>query len=986
MRNRGKLATARERRYRSNVIVGLLSLTTSCLVGIVACTSGLGNKTNNVSPEANVPSANSALGFDPGVALTAPVTDTAIAAALIPGAGGRPDRELLFFAFSTAAAADNADGAGQPLVRNIPAPVDTNGVADVFVAALENTVSGGAPAAFSQALVNTFRDQRCQRCHGFHESPTAVPNHLGGYPGTNDGCADCHSPSVTGGIAWRAPFGLDFRNKTNAELCAMLMAFPGDIVEHLKTDDLIQWAIDRATVPMSGAVAAGGPASVSLEQWDQQIDAWAAGGFECSTASSVRDIVLVSQAQSGATSSSGNADSATPSVVYVSNASFDPNNPAATNPAGTLFVAFTSRASNLRTAPAVVTNADIYRAVIDVFVDEDPSGAPTTQAINLELRPAATFLVSSAIGAANSGGNGDSAAPVIAENGARIAFQSRATNFIAGFVDHNGADASDIFLHDLIASSRQLVSRSSALGPTEGANGTSLAPAISVNGAAIAFESDASDIVATADSDGVRDIYYAALDVVTGAPAPLVRASLQTGGAQAMGGGSRHASIYRDPLTARTLIAFESNKRNLVAANGALPETNIYLHDSDGARTLLVSRQPNGSAANARSLAPSFSPTGDALAFHSFASNIDGVRPKDRNAVEDVHLVDLSRYWSDGVFELSRISIAAEGTDGDGASRNARFAAFRDGLGYSGGVVRFQTDATNLGAADATPELLLVLKRNHEPTCEIGVPAIAAFGVPFTLDGSQSFDVDEDDGIALYEWDFGDGTAGAEGMTLQYEYAAVGVYTVTLTVTDFAGATNSCTATVQIVVNQPPICSAGPAIAATTTCPAYFDGSGSVELDGFDAIASYAWDFGDGTTATGAIVTHTFATTGVFTVELTVTDTLGVSSSCSTVATVTAIGPTFAFLYQQIAASCEGAACHTGAQAPFLGTQAAAYANMVGVPSFCFGLPYVEPFDPDNSYLVHKLEGTQACGDAMFTLGAYSFMVRCWIAAGALNN
>jgi PKD repeat protein len=49
------------------------------------------------------------------------------------------------------------------------------------------------------------------------------------------------------------------------------------------------------------------------------------------------------------------------------------------------------------------------------------------------------------------------------------------------------------------------------------------------------------------------------------------------------------------------------------------------------------------------------------------------------------------------------------------------------------------------------------------------------------------------------------------------------------------------------------------------------------ELDGLSSIgarpiASYAWDFGDGATGTGAIVRHTYAASGTHRVTLTVTD------------------------------------------------------------------------------------------------------------------
>ena len=56
-----------------------------------------------------------------------------------------------------------------------------------------------------------------------------------------------------------------------------------------------------------------------------------------------------------------------------------------------------------------------------------------------------------------------------------------------------------------------------------------------------------------------------------------------------------------------------------------------------------------------------------------------------------------------------------------------------------------------------------------------------------------------------------------------------------------------------------------------------FDGSSSYDSDG--SILSYSWDFGDGGTASGAIVTHTYTTSGNFTARLTVFDNSGNAGS-----------------------------------------------------------------------------------------------------------
>ncbi len=74
-------------------------------------------------------------------------------------------------------------------------------------------------------------------------------------------------------------------------------------------------------------------------------------------------------------------------------------------------------------------------------------------------------------------------------------------------------------------------------------------------------------------------------------------------------------------------------------------------------------------------------------------------------------------------------------------------------------------------------------------------------------------------------------------------------------------------------------------IDASTTTPGVgdavdFDGSGSSDPDG--SIATYQWDFGDSTTATGATVTHSYGTAGTYTVELTVTDDGGKTNTATT--------------------------------------------------------------------------------------------------------
>ena len=77
---------------------------------------------------------------------------------------------------------------------------------------------------------------------------------------------------------------------------------------------------------------------------------------------------------------------------------------------------------------------------------------------------------------------------------------------------------------------------------------------------------------------------------------------------------------------------------------------------------------------------------------------------------------------------------------------------------------------------------------------------------------------------------------------------------------------------------------------------ASFDAGGSSDPDG--TIASYAWDFGDGSTGTGATATHTYAAAGTYTVMLTVTDDKGAGGTATRTVAVTQpadVPPTAAF-------------------------------------------------------------------------------------------
>ena len=83
----------------------------------------------------------------------------------------------------------------------------------------------------------------------------------------------------------------------------------------------------------------------------------------------------------------------------------------------------------------------------------------------------------------------------------------------------------------------------------------------------------------------------------------------------------------------------------------------------------------------------------------------------------------------------------------------------------------------------------------------------------------------------------------------------------------------------------PPVAAVDGAYAAYALDQVAMSAAGSTDGDG-DAL-TYAWDFGDGSAANGARVSHTFAAPGTYAVRVIVTDVLGLADTATTTATIT---------------------------------------------------------------------------------------------------
>ena len=113
-----------------------------------------------------------------------------------------------------------------------------------------------------------------------------------------------------------------------------------------------------------------------------------------------------------------------------------------------------------------------------------------------------------------------------------------------------------------------------------------------------------------------------------------------------------------------------------------------------------------------------------------------------------------------------------------------------------------------------------------------------------------------------------------------------GLWTLVVTGSDSSSPSNGGSGTKPVTLqDRPPVASftSTPPSAPTGTAIT-FDGTASYDFDG--SVVSYSWDFGDQTTGTGSVVTHSYSLAKTYTVTLTVTDNGGVTGSTSSQVTI----------------------------------------------------------------------------------------------------
>jgi Tol biopolymer transport system component len=274
--------------------------------------------------------------------------------------------------------------------------------------------------------------------------------------------------------------------------------------------------------------------------------------------------------------------------------------------------------------------------------------------------------------------NGPSWFPAISADGRYVAFQSLASNLVAG--DTNGL--SDVFVRDLATGRMTRVSVTSRgaqarcnLGYCE-----STEPALSAHGRYVAFESSATNLV-PGDTNRLGDVFVH--DRRTG---KTERVSVTSAGRQA--GADRTNNGSNAPVISADgrYVAFHSADSNLV--RGDTNRTfDVFVHDRETGRTTRISLSSSGAQANGENLGGlSISADGRYVAFTSLASNLV---THDANEITDVFVRDLR------TGRTSLVSLGESGNQGDDASAVSGLAFTADDR-----YLAFSSWAANLVSGD----------------------------------------------------------------------------------------------------------------------------------------------------------------------------------------------------------------------------------------------------------------------------------------------
>ncbi len=319
-------------------------------------------------------------------------------------------------------------------------------------------------------------------------------------------------------------------------------------------------------------------------------------------------------------------------------------------------------------------------------------------------------------------GDGNSSRPAITPDGRFVAFESAATNLVPGL---GAVIPIHVYVKDRESDTVTLVSANDAGTPS---NGNSIDASISSDGRYVAFQSNASNLVAGVS--GLTQVYVKDLETGTievasadasGTPAdadatqPAISDNgeyvvFQTSAPNFGAAGGGETQIYRKDLVTNALdivsetelgnlgngpsanpsvsrfgqfVAFQTTAVNL-GANGAVDQ--IVRKDLQSDSVLIASADTSGNRGNLASRGASISADGRYVAFHSLADLIGS-----NNGWIQIFVKDLQNGQS------GPLDLVSENAQGD---RGELGDSLRSAISRDGGYVAFDSGATNLLGVD----------------------------------------------------------------------------------------------------------------------------------------------------------------------------------------------------------------------------------------------------------------------------------------------
>ena len=267
------------------------------------------------------------------------------------------------------------------------------------------------------------------------------------------------------------------------------------------------------------------------------------------------------------------------------------------------------------TSPSISTdgNSIAFASAATNFASGGTNGFSQLYVRNISANT--TTLVSAT--AAHVQGNGASTSPVLTPNGQFVAFTSTSTNFDA----KGTSGGTDVYVHNLTANTtvRASVTSAAARG-----NGHSEAPTISANGRFVAFESVATNFIAS-DTNGVADIFLH--DMSSGATTLV---SVGPFGAQASEA-TDSPSISADG----TRVVFHGNTDNFTTPANASQAPGILMRNISTTTTSIVHDSALTGVSGGDATSACITGDGSSVIYNSAASDVTN---SDFNDVSDVFI------------------------------------------------------------------------------------------------------------------------------------------------------------------------------------------------------------------------------------------------------------------------------------------------------------------------------------------------------------